>query len=448
MFIAHLALFFAALFAIISALFFLKKQSPLGNRLMGLTMAILSFQHFMHFMWATKRVYAYTWLLNIDIPLDGCIPPLVYFYIRVMTEADFRFKPIHLLHFWPIALGAGWYTYFNLQPEAFKIEFINRAYVEVPAIAGIVNILVAVYLALGYKKINRYLQTQESTEWASGYSNIIWLRQLVVILFFINVGAAPLNLIAKFSYIIAGFPALTGFVVLFIVYKTFNHPEVMSTEIIRKYTQQLEYQRELEKVRGQISKDIHDELGAGLTQITMVSELAKLKQKQLQPPDEQLNKISSLSQELMGSLREVVWAINPVHDNLSSLMAFFRQYVTTFFEARDTRVTIDFTECEHQISVDPYTRRSLILILKEACNNAAKHSQASAVSVSCVVKNNQLVLTIADNGVGLKPGENQLGNGLRNMQKRAAEIKGAVIIESGEKEGTMVKLTCPLSAIT
>ena len=71
MFIAHLTLIFSFLFVVTATLFFSKKQSRTGNRLLGLVMLILAFQHFMHYLWATQKVYEYTWLLNIDVPLDG-----------------------------------------------------------------------------------------------------------------------------------------------------------------------------------------------------------------------------------------------------------------------------------------------------------------------------------------------------------------------------------------
>ena len=86
MFIAHLALIFSFQFIITALLFFFKQQSKTGNRLLGVAMCILAFQHFMHYMWASQRVYQYPWLLNIDLPLDTCIAPLLFFYIKVMTR--------------------------------------------------------------------------------------------------------------------------------------------------------------------------------------------------------------------------------------------------------------------------------------------------------------------------------------------------------------------------
>lgn len=446
MFVAHLTLFFAVLFAITAILFFSKKQSRTGNRLIGLVMSIVSFQHFMHYLWATKLVYQYTWLLNIDVPLDGCMAPLLFFYILVMIGRPVKLNAATLAHFWPLAVGLVWYVYFNLQGPQFKADFIDTAYREVPAAASIVNIMLAVYLALGYRQLDRYIKSQPHTEWVSGYSNLIWLRQFVIIMFFINVGAAPLNFIARFSYIIAGFPALTGFMLVFIVYKTFNHPEVMSNELIRKFTQQLEYQREIEKVRRQISNDIHDELGAGLTHISMVSELGKLSHKNDAAASERFTSISTLSSQLMNSLREVVWTMNPVHDNLNSLFAFLRQTVSSFFESADIRIVITTPEVSADIAIDPLMRRNLILIVKEAMNNIVKHAQASAVEFICAVEPQQLVVTITDNGRGMPVQESVLGNGLKNMQKRVAESGGSIAITTGKDgRGVVLKIAYPLN---
>lgn len=431
MIVAHLTLFFAILFAITALLFFSKKQSRTGNILIGLAMAILSFQHFMHYLWATRQVYQYTWLLNIDVPLDGCLAPLLFFYILVMTGRPFKLNLPTLLHFWPLLAGLIWYVYFNLQTPQFKINFIDTAYREVPAAASIVNLMLAVYLGLGYRQLNRYINSQPHTDWVTGYSNLLWLRQLVVIMFFINVGAAPLNLIAKFSYIIAGFPLLTGFVILFIVYNTFNHPEVMSTELVRKFTQQLEYQREIEKVRRQISNDIHDELGAGLTQISMISELGKLKHSADAGIAVQFNTISSLSAHLMGQLREVVWTMNPVHDNLSSLMAYLRKTVSAFFEPTNIKLTISIPDELPDIALEPLMRRNLLLIIKEACNNIAKHAHASEVMFTCTYKQPVLQIILTDNGCGMPADISILGNGLKNIEKRVAETCGTLTITTG-----------------
>ncbi|MFN8287658.1 MAG: histidine kinase [Chitinophagales bacterium] len=429
-------------------LFFLKKQSRTANFLLGLVMLILAFQHFMHYLWATHKVYQYPWLLNIDLPLDGSIAPLLFFYLRLMTGEQLKFKWIQLLHFWPMAVGAVWYIYFNLQPYSFQSAFIDTAYREVPLAAAIVNVLLAVYLGLGYRRLDKYIKAQSDTEWITGYNNLGWLRQFVAILFFINLFAAPLNLIAKFEYLFIGLPVLTAFVMVFVVYKTFNHPEVMSTELVRKFTRQLEYQKELEKVRGQISGDIHDELGAGLTQISMISELGKIQNNTNPALTTEFDKLINLSKSLMGSLREVVWAINPVHDNLASLQAFLRQYLSAFFETTDIQLTFDIQETPENIHLAPALRRNLILVVKEAANNIIKHAAATQVVFKCVIENNQLLLQILDNGKGNPHTETVLGNGMKTIKKRIAESGGTVETSSPASGGFILTVYCPLSNIT
>jgi signal transduction histidine kinase len=447
MFIAHLALIFSVQFIITGFLFFFKKQSKTGNRLLAATMWILAFQHFMHYMWASQRVYQYPWLLNIDVPLDTCIGPFLFFYIKVMVGEELKFRPASLLHFWPLSLGAVWYIYFNLQPAQFQVNFINDVYRNVPALAALVNIMIAVYLALGYKKLDTYIKNESNTQWLSGYGNLVWLRQFVVILFFINVGVAPLNLIAHFSYIMSGFPVLTGFILLFIVYKTFNHPEVMSTELLRKYNRQLEYHQEIGKVRRQISNDIHDELGAGLTQISMIGQLGKMENNPNPILVASYDKIINLSQNLMSTLREVVWSINPVHDNLNSLFLFLMQYINAFFEPSEIRILMEFPDDPEDVELDPYFRRNLILIVKEACNNVIKHAGASEVSFKCFVDQQKLVLMIKDNGCGLSDTKTVSGNGLKNIKKRAVEIGGSVEMISSPGEGVSLNIICPLSLV-
>lgn len=446
MFFAHLALIFSAQFAFAAALFFLKKQSRTGNVLLGMVMLVLSFQHFMHYMWASRNVYHYTWLLNIDVPLDGCIGPLLYFYLLAMT-GQLRFKPAMLLHFWPLLPGAVWYVYFNTQPAAFKIDFINQVYTAVPLAATIVNVLIAGYLAAGYRALDAYIKKQNDTEWVSGYSNLLWLRQFVAILFAINIAAAPLNLIARFDYMFIGFPAITAFVIIFVIYKTFNHPEVMTTEQVRKITRQLQYQKEIEKVRSQISQDIHDELGAGLTQISMMSELGKIQHRTDTILTTQFSQVAQVSQNLMASLREVVWAINPAHDNVTSLQVFLRSFIGNFFDATDIQVEIDFAEPNTEIRLSPSIHRSIILVVKEAANNLAKHAKATKAVFSCSADTKGLTLHITDNGVGIPATENATGNGIKNMHKRIAALGGTISIAGNSGTGTVIKIWCPLTGI-
>lgn len=448
MFAAHLGLIFSAQFTFVAGLFFLKKQSRTGNFFLGLVMLILAFQHFMHYMWATQKVYQYTWLLNIDLPLDGCIAPLVYFYICEMTDARVKVSFKTMLHFWPLLAGLVWYVYFNTQTQQFQHAFIDTAYREVPLAGSLVNLLLVFYLGAGYLKLNRYMKQQADTDWVSGYNNLNWLRQFVAILFFINVAAAPLNLIAKFEYLFIGLPALTAFVMVFVVYKTFNHPEVMSSEAVRRVTRQLEYQKELEKVRGQISNDIHDELGAGLTQMGMISELGKMQNRENATASAQFEKLSGLSKVMMGSLREVVWAINPVHDNLQSLQAFLRQYLSGFFESTNIRLVMEIEEASNEIHIDPSIRRNLILVVKEAANNIVKHSAATTVIAKCFLQKEVLHVEITDNGTGFKQPDSVLGNGLKNMQRRMAQIGGKLQLVDLKGAGVSVLLECPLPDIT
>jgi signal transduction histidine kinase len=427
-----------------AGVFLLKKQSRTGNRLIAAVLAIIAFQHFMHYIWATRLSYTYPWLLNIDLALDGLIAPLLYFYIRIMAGEKIKWRPVHLLHLWPLVPGIIWYVIFNLQPQAKQYDFIDHVYSDVPMAAAIINLQLVIYLGLGYRILNRHMQAQATTQWASGYSNLEWLKQLVIILFLLNLGMVPGNMVAKFSYIMVGFPALTSFVLLFVFYKSVTHPEVMSSELIRKFTQQLEYQRELEKVRSQISRDIHDELGAGLTRISMMGEIARMQQTQNTDVGTKLNDIVDVSHQLMGNLKEVVWAINPEHDNLDSLLAFFRYYLSNFYEPTDIKLRIDFTDRYENIPLPPALRRNLILVVKEAANNMVKHANATEATFKIWTDTHALHLLITDNGNGQPAQANHTGNGLKSMQKRIQETGGEITITHTPGSGYSIAVVCPI----
>ena len=212
----------------------------------------------------------------------------------------------------------------------------------------------------------------------------------------------------------------------------------------------MEQERQIENIRMKISRDIHDEIGSGLTKIKLINRnLSKMKQH----ADILVatNKISTTSDELIQNLGEIVWTVNPANDSLENVFAFTRSYVSKWFDENpEISLSIDFTdpsEIPKGIQINPEIKRNLLLILKEGLTNSFKHSHATHIRFSLTADDSLITMHISDNGRGTKIiNENSFGNGLKNMRKRAESINAEFSIESSDKVGTTIFLAIPYNA--
>ena len=220
-----------------------------------------------------------------------------------------------------------------------------------------------------------------------------------------------------------------------------------STRALRQRLRELEAQRALDQERARISKDMHDEVGASLTQIAILSELLGRNLEDRAAVESYLKNISTTAQEVVGSLDEIVWFINPRHDTLESLMLYLREYLANYFEPIDIACRFDFPEQFPLLTLAADTRRSIFLVAKEAANNIAKHAHAHTVAVSATLEKGVLTLSIHDDGCGI-PSEHlsAFGNGLKNKQKRMEEIGGTFGIAAVHGKGTRVNITAKITS--
>ena len=205
---------------------------------------------------------------------------------------------------------------------------------------------------------------------------------------------------------------------------------------------------ELEKVRSRIATDLHDDIGASLTQIAILSEVAQAQSKG-NGASQPLAKISDVSNELVGTMSDIVWSINPAKDHLSDLAQRMRRFASDVLSAKDIRVHFSVPDAEIKISTN--LRRDVFLIFKESINNIVKHSNATIASIDLEIISDELELKISDNGTGFdikyeaetnkyKDG----GNGILSMQKRALEMNGDLKIISTKETGTTIFLRLPI----
>ena len=249
------------------------------------------------------------------------------------------------------------------------------------------------------------------------------------------------------------------------------------------YQKDLDRQLMLERERARISQDMHDDIGAGLTKIAMISEApVKMQDAGCKMQDngnweqetgnlllDRLQRIAASSREMISRLNVIVWALNPKNDNLESLVSYLRRYFGEYLENFNIRFKTDLPDQIPELPVSPDTRRNIFYAIQEAIHNAVKHSGCSEINLAiqphpqtpspqephsqapsppgeggkgerCSLPT-RLMITIHDNGKGfdqVKPGSG--GNGLLNMKKRAEEMGGCLEIQSESGKGTRVYL--------
>ncbi|HEX6280449.1 MAG TPA: ATP-binding protein [Pyrinomonadaceae bacterium] len=209
---------------------------------------------------------------------------------------------------------------------------------------------------------------------------------------------------------------------------------------------------ELERVRTRIATDLHDDIGASLTQIAILSQVAET-QKGGNGAAGPLTKITEVSNELVGTMSDIVWSINPSKDHLSDLVQRMRRFASDVLAPNGVTVRFELPDDSTAIIVDSNIRREVFLVFKESINNIAKHSGATKVDVRLAIDRKDIQLEVSDNGSGFENGppsfedtftaEGYSGNGIPSMRKRALEMGGRLEIHSRPGEGTKVTLRMP-----
>jgi signal transduction histidine kinase/ligand-binding sensor domain-containing protein len=206
----------------------------------------------------------------------------------------------------------------------------------------------------------------------------------------------------------------------------------------------LEQQSALQKERARIAKDIHDDLGASLTQIAFLGELAQQDRGEPDKAAERMGNISTTARQAIKSLDEIVWAVNPRNDTLAHLIEYAGQFALDYLRLADIRCRLDFPDQSPPRELSTDLRHNLFLAIKEALNNIVKHARASEVWLRIVFSGQALDMIIEDNGHGFeREPDDALADGLRNMRQRLADIGGECRIESRPGIGTKIILHLP-----
>lgn len=195
------------------------------------------------------------------------------------------------------------------------------------------------------------------------------------------------------------------------------------------------------KERLRISKEMHDDLGASLTAIGLLSEVMKTRMGAATTPE--VEKISTISADMVTSMNEIIWSLNTQNDNLNGLIAYVRVYASEFIENASLTLRTSVQESPQDVNIRGVDRRNVFLTVKEALNNVVKHARATEVTLIVQPETNRLRIDVCDNGRGFTANEQATQrNGLVNMRNRMAESGGTCAILPSPT-GTCVKITFP-----
>ena len=218
----------------------------------------------------------------------------------------------------------------------------------------------------------------------------------------------------------------------------------------------LEQRQALEHERTRIAQDIHDDLGASLTRIGMLSQSALDKTQAEQTPAAEVNRIYATACAMTSTMDEIVWAINPHHDSLDSVAEYFAEFVEEYLSTSGLKFRLDIPLNLPPQVITSELRHNLFLAFKEALNNTVKHARAGEVVVTLCFQGKVLLLSVEDNGCGFEmptaagnhPDKRRGagGNGLQNMRQRLEALGGRCHIESVPGRGTRVSFEVNLPA--
>lgn len=228
----------------------------------------------------------------------------------------------------------------------------------------------------------------------------------------------------------------TTAVILILLYCLFSY-------IVRIRVRRSLREREvIEKERSRIAADIHDDIGADLTNMVMLSGMLKNKEKL---PPNLMERIENSSHEIINKMNEIIWVLNTANDNMFGLVSYLNRYAENYLEASVLSYNITISEQAYTSkSITSEFRRNLFLVYKESLHNIVKHSDADSVDIG-ISLNGQLCLCIIirDNGKGFDTDQQYSGNGLVNMKKRIAAISGSLEIQSQQGKGCSMVINLP-----
>lgn len=217
---------------------------------------------------------------------------------------------------------------------------------------------------------------------------------------------------------------------------------------VRNQVKEMEKQKAVNEERLRISRDMHDELGTGLTKIALLSEVTQKVMQSVKEGNQPLLEIASTSRQLTQKMGEIIWTLNPVNDTLDNLAAYLKEQLYEICEVAGFQLCISYPEIIPQVQMTNMQRRQVFLTTKEGVNNIIKHAVATKVFFSMQVAKDAVEFALRDNGGGFSAEEkkssvNGKRNGLQNMAWRMAQVGGQLTVTSEKGKGTTLCYRVP-----
>lgn len=221
----------------------------------------------------------------------------------------------------------------------------------------------------------------------------------------------------------------------------------VSTLIYAFFQYREQQRKKQERMRQQIARDLHDDVGSTLSSISILSE-SFLHSVEADLDKIRFSNIGEKARIALENISDIVWSVNPENDSMEKLLAKMSAFAFEMLENVGTELLFQVGENMGSIALPIEKRKDFYLIFKEAIHNCAKYAQAKHVEMRLEVKNNTLHMSIKDDGIGFDPDKIENpgmgGNGLKNMQRRTAAIGGTFSIQSNPGDGVTLHLAVPL----
>jgi signal transduction histidine kinase len=201
----------------------------------------------------------------------------------------------------------------------------------------------------------------------------------------------------------------------------------------------------LQQERARIARDIHDDVGSRMTQLVLHGEVAKSELPHESPMRPQLDKICEEARDVLSTMDEILWAVNPKRDTFGDFASYVCGYAQSFLRPTSIQCLFDVAPAMSAVVLDLPLRRTLLMVIKETLNNAVKYSEATELRLQIFCQGQNLVVVVSDNGRGFDASKTkQNRNGLSNMTQRMREVAGICRIESRPGQGCRTELVVPL----
>ncbi len=207
-------------------------------------------------------------------------------------------------------------------------------------------------------------------------------------------------------------------------------------------TKDIRATEETERLR--FAKDVHDELGSGLSKINFLSEIIVQSNDLSTNTKQTATSISETAKGLIGNMRDLIWALNPEQTTMDTLLANIREYASDYLEDYPAALKFNFPQEDFNFNISKESHREIFMTLKESLNNIVKHSKATQITVTVLITEKEFYLSVNDNGSGMDANNLLHGHGINNMKGRIGAIGGVFSLKSDTINGTTLDITVPI----